>query len=76
MKKIVIILYESNKEKENKSKDFLRISNDKYSITVIKINPYSFIGLCGERCDELYIDSDFLKSDLGKEIVNLSLIHI
>lgn len=69
MKKIIFyILYKENGK--NSQKDWISINNDRFNITIIKINPYEFHGMCGQRCHELYIDAEFTKHAVGQELIN------
>lgn len=69
MKKIIYyILYKE--DGLNSQKDWVYIENDRIVMHILKINPYEFSGICGQRCNELYIDAEFTKSKTGQKIIN------
>lgn len=65
---ICYILYKE--EGENSQKDWINIKNERFNITIMKINPYKFHGICGQRYNELYVDAQFTQSSTGNELIN------
>lgn len=69
MKKIIFyILYKESGL--NSQKDWTCIRNDRVEIHILKINPYEFTGICGQRCHKLYIDAEFTKNRTGQEMID------
>ena len=36
----------------------------------MKINPYKFHGICGQRYNEVYVDAQFTQNSTGNELIN------
>jgi hypothetical protein len=47
-----------------------QLHNDRFSITIMIVNPRKFHGTCGQRYSTIYYDAAFTSDISGKEFIN------
>lgn len=48
-----------------------QLYNDRFSITIMIVNPRKFHGVCGQRYSTIYYDAAFTSDISGKEFIDI-----
>lgn len=66
---MIRVIYEIIRTNDENKSEIVEKTQDLYHCRLY-LNPFTFTGICGKRCDTIYCDSRFMDDLSGREIID------